>query len=300
VDHVTDTHDLPDSADGDAVVTSTGAMPGRPSAGRNLPVATAVGLALGALFLGSLFYHPAAFAAMVLLTTLLAVWETGTVLSTVNHVVARPVLLMACFVMAVATYLLGAEGQTLGLLVLVLGAFGWDLATVPRTDVVHKLGTTVFLGMWIIFLSSFAILLVDRETGGAAAVLAVGGGAIFGDTGGYAFGRLFGKHAIAPTVSPNKTWEGLVGGLVTSGVLGFFVLPMVDATLFAQPLDGAIVAMVAALAGFFGDLAESMVKRDVGLKDLGTSIPGHGGVLDRIDGLLLAFPVGYYVLELVT
>ncbi len=297
---MTDSHDLPDEAADDVVVTAEPATPGTPSGGRNLPVAIAVGLVLGALFLGSLFYHPAAFTAMVLLTTLLAVWETGTVLSNVNHVIARPVLLMACVVMAAATYLLGAQGQTLGLLVLVLGAFGWDLATVPRTDVVHKLGTTIFLGMWIIFLASFAILLVDRDTGGPAAVLAVGGGAIFGDIGGYAFGRMFGKRAIAPTVSPNKTWEGLIGGVITSGALGYFVLPLVNDTLFAQPLDGAIVAMLAALAGFFGDLCESMVKRDVGLKDLGTSIPGHGGVLDRVDGLLLAFPVGYYVLELVT
>ncbi len=268
--------------------------------GRNLPVAIVVGLLLGALFLGSLFWNAAAFTAMVVLTMLLAVWESGTVLAGTDRPVARPVLLVTAVVMGGATYLLGAQGQTLGMLVLVLGAFGWDLATVPRTAVVDKLGSTLFLGSWIIFLASFAILLVNRDAGGPAAVLAVGGGAIFGDVGGYVFGRKLGRTKIAPTVSPNKTWEGLVGGVLSAGVLAFIVLPLVDPVLFENPFDGVIIAMVAAVAGFFGDLAESMVKRDVGLKDLGTFLPGHGGVLDRIDGLLLAFPVGYYALELVT
>lgn len=266
--------------------------------GRNLPVAIAVGVGLGAILLGSLFADPLAFTVVVVLATMVAVWETGTTLATTQRTVARPVLLVTAVVLGGATYLLGPQGQTLGLLVLVLGAFGWELAAAPREDSVGKLSVTVFLGAWIVYLASFAILLVTRDEGGVAAVLAVAGGAILGDIGAYAVGRLVGRTHIAPTVSPNKTWEGLVGGLATAAIGGAVVLPLVDAELFASPVHGAVIAALAALAGFFGDLAESMVKRDLGLKDLGRLLPGHGGMLDRIDALLLALPVGYYALEL--
>lgn len=268
--------------------------------GRNLPAAIAVGVVLAALFLWSLFTDPLALTIVVILVTMFAVWEAGTTLATAQRSVARPVLLVTAVVLGSATHALGPQGQTLGLLVLVLGAFGWELAATPREDSVGKLSVTIFLGCWIVFLASFAILLVNREGDGVAALLAVSGGAIIGDIGAYVVGRLFGRTRIAPTVSPNKTWEGLLGGVVTSGVLAWFVLPIIDGELFADPQDAAVIAAVAALAGFFGDLAESMVKRDLGLKDLGRLLPGHGGVLDRIDALLLALPVGYYALELMT
>lgn len=268
--------------------------------GRNLPVAIAVGVVLGALFLWSLFTDPLYFTIVVVLCTMFAVWETGTTLATTDRTVARPVLLVTAVTLGGATYVLGPQGQTLGLLVLVLGAFGWELAAVPRADSVGKLSITIFLGAWIVFLASFAILLVNRESGGVAAMLAVGGGAIFGDIGAYIVGRLVGRTRIAPTVSPNKTWEGLLGGIVFAMATAWFVLPMVDGELFADPMDGAVIAGLCALAGFFGDLSESMVKRDLGLKDLGRMLPGHGGVMDRVDAILLALPVGYYALELVT
>ena len=266
--------------------------------GRDLPMAIVVGVVLAGIFLWSLFADPLAFTVVVVVATMVAVWETGTTLATTARTVARPVLLVTAVVLGGATYALGPRGQVLGLLVLVLGAFCWELAAAPRRDSVGKLSVTIFLGVWIVYLASFAILLVDREAGGVAAVLAVAGGAILGDIGAYAVGRLLGRTSIAPTVSPNKTWEGLAGGILTAAVAGWSVLPLVDAELFASRLDGAVLAALAALAGFFGDLAESMVKRDLGLKDLGRMLPGHGGVLDRIDALLFALPVGYYALEL--
>lgn len=266
--------------------------------GRNLPAAIAVGVVLAALFVGSLLVDPWALTAVVIAVTALATWEAGTRLAETDRVVARPVLVVAAVLTGVATHVLGVQGQLLGVLVLVLGAFAWELASAPRQRVVAKLGTTVMLGLWVVFLASYAILLITRDEGGAAAILAVAGGAILGDIGAYAVGRLVGRTRIAPTVSPNKTWEGLVGGLATAAVAGWFVLPLVDEVLFGDPVVAAAVAALAALAGFFGDLAESMVKRDVGLKDLGAMLPGHGGMLDRIDGLLFALPVGYYTLEL--
>lgn len=268
--------------------------------GRNLPVAVAVGVVLAALLGAALVAGPAWFTALITAVMVVAVWEAGTQLATTQHLVARPVLVVAAIVMGVATHALGVQGQVLGLLVLVLGAFSWELSTTPRSGVVGKLGTTLLLGVWVVFLGSFGILLVNRDSGAVGATLAVAGGAIVGDIGAYAVGRTIGRHRIAPNVSPNKTWEGLIGGLVTSAVAAGLLLPLVDGDLFADPLDAAFVAAIAALAGFFGDLAESMVKRDVGLKDLGSLLPGHGGMLDRVDALLLALPVGYYALELLT
>jgi phosphatidate cytidylyltransferase len=189
-------------------------------------------------------------------------------------------------------------GQAVGVLVLFLGTIAWLLADARRHDVVRTLATTLLLGLWTGFLGSFAVLLVNRPEDGAIAVLAVIGSAVFGDIGGYATGVMLGRHKIAPHISPNKTVEGLVGGVVVTAVLAAVVLPLVG-DLF-DVTSAVAVAVVCVLAGFVGDLTESMIKRDLGVKDLGRVIPGHGGILDRVDGILLALPVGFYVVSLLT
>lgn len=296
-----DAADGPDRPDGPGDVPARASSPvPEPRGGRDLPTAIAVGVVLAVVFVGSLLVDPGLFTAVVVVLTVVAVWEAGTELATTQHSVARPVLVVAAVVTGVATHSLGVQGQVLGVLVLVFGAFGWELASQPRRDVVGKLGTTLLIGGWVVFLASFAVLLVVREQGHVAATLVVAGAAIVGDIGAYATGRLVGRRPIAPTVSPNKTWEGMVGGVLVAAGVAALVMPMVDDVLFADPLDAALVAALCAFAGFVGDLAESMVKRDVGLKDLGDLLPGHGGMLDRLDGVLLALPVGYYALELLT
>lgn len=109
------------------------------------------------------------------------------------------------------------------------------------------------------------------------------------DSGAYLFGKLFGKHKLAPKVSPGKTWEGLIGGLLTSALISWLFgryvpLNVVPATLL-------MCSVIAALASVLGDLTESMFKREAGIKDSGSLIPGHGGILDRIDSLTAAVPV---------
>ncbi len=159
------------------------------------------------------------------------------------------------------------------------------------------MSTTVFFGLWVGFLGSFAVLLVQRPGVGPLAVMAVIGAAILSDIGGYAFGVTLGRHKLAPRVSPNKTWEGLLGGLLVATVAGAVVLPLFGDRF--TPLIGAMIAGTAAIASVVGDLAESMVKRGFGVKDLGDVLPGHGGVLDRVDGILFALPVGYVAAVLV-
>ncbi|PVZ85362.1 phosphatidate cytidylyltransferase [Serratia sp. S1B] len=109
------------------------------------------------------------------------------------------------------------------------------------------------------------------------------------DSGAYMFGKLFGKHKLAPKVSPGKTWEGLIGGLVTSAVLSW--LFGLYAPLSVAPITLLVCSVIAALASVLGDLTESMFKREAGIKDSGHLIPGHGGILDRIDSLTAAVPV---------
>ncbi|CAM4045992.1 phosphatidate cytidylyltransferase [Serratia silvae] len=109
------------------------------------------------------------------------------------------------------------------------------------------------------------------------------------DSGAYMFGKLFGKHKLAPKVSPGKTWEGLIGGLVTSAVISWLFGRY--APLNVVPMTLLVCSVIAALASVLGDLTESMFKREAGIKDSGHLIPGHGGILDRIDSLTAAVPV---------
>jgi phosphatidate cytidylyltransferase len=111
------------------------------------------------------------------------------------------------------------------------------------------------------------------------------------DTGAYLVGRPLGRHRLIPHVSPNKTWEGFIGGLVCAGLTGALAIWLFG--LGVNPLIGAVVGMLLSLVGVVGDLAESVLKRQAGVKDSGDLIPGHGGMLDRIDALLFTFPAGW-------
>jgi phosphatidate cytidylyltransferase len=263
--------------------------------GRNLPVAIAVGVVLAGLFLGSLFWHPAAFAVVVAGLTVTAYLEVDRVLREIGLRVEAPVLIVATLVMLFGAYEADHAGQVVGLGVLVLGAVLWQLSDTGRTDVARRLSTTLLFGLWVGFLASFAVLLVNRPDG-AVAVLAVVGAVILTDIGGFAFGVWLGRHKVAPSVSPNKSWEGLIGGLVVAVVAATLVLPRLGDTF--DVTSAAVLAVTCGLAGFLGDLTESMIKRDLGVKDLGRVLPGHGGVLDRVDGIIFALPVGYYAVEL--
>lgn len=282
----------------DSVSEGASEQPGS-SDGRNLPVAIAVGLLLAGMLIGSVIWDPLAFTVVVGGLAAVGIVETSRTFQRLGIPVATPVLLVAMVALLAGAYRAGSAGQAVGVLVLFAGALAWELAAHERQDVVRSLAATSFLGLWICFLASYAVLLMVRVQDGATAVLAVAGGAVVGDIGGYLFGSLLGRHPIAPSISPKKTWEGFVGGVALAAAVAWAVLPRIG-DLFTDPLDAVIVVSVVAIAGFFGDLAESMVKRDLGVKDLGEVLPGHGGILDRVDGVLVALPVGYYTVVLVT
>lgn len=264
---------------------------------RNLAVAIVVGVVLAGLFVGTVLWHPVAFTSLVGLLVAVAILESGRVIRATGRVLAVPVVLVAALLMLAGAHAAGATGQLLGVLVLFLGAVTWELVDPQRRRVLEACGTTLLLGLWVGLPASYAALLVTRPTDGSLAAIAVIGAAVFADIGAYAAGSLLGRHRIAPSVSPNKTWEGLAGGLVLPAAVAALVLPPLGGLFTAA--SAAAVALLAGLAAFLGDLVESMVKRDLQVKDLGAVLPAHGGVLDRVDGILLALPVGYYAVELV-
>jgi len=263
-----------------------------PRQGRDLVAATLVGVAL----LGALAVVLAlpAWALTVLLAVLLtaAYLEVGPLLAGLGRPVHADVLVGATLVLLLATHLTGARGQATGIAVLVIASLLRSLADRTRTDVLGTVSRTVLLGGWLGGLASYALLLrgLDRPV---VMLVTVIGAAAAGDVAAYGVGSRFGRRPIAPSVSPNKTWEGFFGGLAGATLLAMLVLPL-DGT--SGLLRAAVVGSCVGIAGFLGDLVASMVKRDLGVKDLGRLLPGHGGVLDRVDGLLLALPTGYALL----
>jgi phosphatidate cytidylyltransferase len=255
-------------------------------------------LLLLGLFLGSLFWHPLAFTSVVAAFVAVAAIEASQVLAAAGVPVAVAALVVGGVAIVFGAYVAGGDGQAFGVLILFLATVVQLLANRHRRDTARMLAFTLLLGLWTGFLGSFGVLLVTREQEGAVAVLAVAGAAILADVGAYATGVTLGRHKLAPVISPNKTWEGLIGGVVVAAVVAAVVLPWAGET-FDVGL-AVVVAALAAVAGAVGDLSESMFKRDLGVKDLGRFIPGHGGILDRVDGILVAFPVGWYALVLLT
>ncbi len=263
--------------------------------GRDLPTAIGVGVVLAIAFLGSLFAGVLPFTILITVLVVLAMWDATEVLDEVGIRVSRWGLAVASLATIWLTYAFGQEGQLAGVTITFVLAVLTHLFGEDRGDLFRRVSVTVFLGIWVGFLASFAVLLRSLSDG-AITTLAVLGAVIFGDIGGFVFGVRFGRHKISPGVSPNKTVEGLVGGLVLSTALAVAIVPRVSDVL--DVTEAVAIAVVGVLGGFFGDLVESMVKRDVGIKDFGRLIPGHGGALDRVDGILLALPFGWYALQL--
>jgi phosphatidate cytidylyltransferase len=262
--------------------------------GRDLVAATAVGAGLLALLALALVLPPVALTLLVGALLIAANVELGQLLGRLGHPVHTDVLVLTTLVLLGGTQLAGARGQAAGLTLLVLAALLRSLADRRRSDVVGTVSRTVLLGAWLAGLASYAVLLRTLEDP-IVVLAAVLGAAAAGDIGAYAIGSRLGRRPIAPSVSPNKTWEGFVGGVAAAALLAALVLPL-DGT--SSMWRGAAIGLMIGIAGFLGDLVASMVKRDLGVKDLGRLLPGHGGVLDRVDGLLVALPVGYALLVL--
>ncbi|GIL26148.1 phosphatidate cytidylyltransferase [Actinocatenispora comari] len=269
----------------------------KPRAGRNLPAAIGVGVGLGAIVLASLYVQRAAFLLVVAAGVVLGTWETVRAFGRAAEPAKRtrpPLvpLLAGAVAMQGLAWFGGLEALTIGLVFTLVAVFIWRLADGPpgyRRDV----AAGALIAAYVPFLAGFAVLLARPEDG-AARVVAALAMVVCSDTGGYAVGVLLGRHKMAPRISPGKSWEGFAGSVLTCAIAGAILVYFV----FHQPLwAGAVFGVAVSLVSVLGDLTESMIKRDLGIKDMGNLLPGHGGVMDRLDSILFAVPVAFALLS---
>jgi phosphatidate cytidylyltransferase len=270
--------------------------PNPPRGGRDIGTAAGIGVALGLVALICFRAGPAPTMLLVTLVVTMAAVEVFAVLRRAGYRPATLLGLTATVSLLLAAYNEGESAVPMVLALVVVTAFLWYLFDVVKARPTVNVAATVFGFMWVGFLGSFAALLVglpDRR--GIAALL---GGilcTVAYDVGALFFGSQMGSRPLMPEISPNKTVEGLFGGMAASVVIGALFGAMVDPWNVKRGFVlGAVVAVMAPL----GDLAESMIKRDIGIKDMGTILPGHGGVLDRFDAVLFVLPATYYLVKL--
>lgn len=269
--------------------------PRRRGAGRNLPQAIATGLLLLGVFVASMLLHPLAFVAVLLVIVVIALVELLTVLRARATKPADMVVYAVAVILVVGAYLEGTAALSFGILAALIGGFGWYLFDRGRTEVTRNVAATVFACAYVPFTAAHLSLVAREEPAFVGAILGYGLTVACYDTFAYAVGSLIGRRLLAPSVSPAKSIEGALGATVATLAMGGLVLPLWDPWTVRSGLTFAILACVVAP---LGDLAESMLKRDLAVKDMGFLLPGHGGFLDRIDALLLNAPVLYYVLAL--
>jgi phosphatidate cytidylyltransferase len=265
--------------------------------GRNLPVAIGVGVILGGLALLTLLTVKATFLIYMGVALALALHELAAALKTKDiHVPLAPVALGGAAMLTAAYW--AAGGAVMAAFALtVLGILIFRMF--QGTDgYVRDVTAGVFATAYLPLLGATVSAMLAPHDGGKR-VLTFIILAICSDIGGYFAGitlkPLTGGHKMAPVISPKKTWEGLAGSALLSIVAGAILLP---ALLHGHWWQGVITGAAALAAAVFGDLAESMIKRDLAIKDMGSILPGHGGVLDRIDSLLACAPVVWLLLAL--
>ena len=271
-------------------VRSAARKPGR--AGRNLPAAIAVGAVLGAVVLASLLVRKEAFVAVVAVAVCVALWELAQALS--HRGVAVPLVPVAVGAvgMLVAAFTAGGQALAVCFVLTAVGVVVWRTAEGP-VGALRDVAGGIFAAAYLPLLAGFAMLLL-AEPDGALRVVTFVLVTVASDIGGYAAGVLTGRHPMAPSVSPKKSWEGFAGSAATCVVMGVVaVVWLLDGPWWA----GALVGASAVLTATLGDLGESMIKRDLGIKDMGSVLPGHGGIMDRLDSLVMTAPVCWVLLH---
>jgi phosphatidate cytidylyltransferase len=269
----------------------------RGASDRNLPVAVGTGVALAALALILFSLGPGY--AMILVTAVITVAavEFFTALRGIGYSPATLLGIVATASIVLAAYWRGEAAYPLVLFLLIVFGLLWYLLTGPHEHITTNLGVTVLAVAWIGVLGAFAALMLDAPEHGTGMLLATIIATVAYDVGGLFIGGSAGRAPLAPTVSPNKTVEGLVGGMGAAILVGV-VIGFIGLAPWESAGDGLLLGIVVAVAAPLGDLCESLIKRDLGLKDMGTVLPGHGGLLDRFDALLFTLPAAYYLARL--
>ena len=261
-------------------------------AGRDLPLAIGVALAMGAVILVALLTVRQAWIGIVAISAVIGTWELfGALHRGAGIRLSRVPVLVGGQAMIWLAWPFGTEGILGALLVTVLGCFLWRMR-LGAAGYVRDVGASMLVLCWVPLCMAFGTMLVVPADG-TARVLTFLIVVICSDTGGYALGALFGKHPMAPKVSPKKSWEGLAGSLVagSAGACLCIALLLDDRWWY-----GLIVGPLLVATAVTGDLVESLIKRDLGIKDMGSTIPGHGGLMERLDSLVTSAPMAWLLL----
>lgn len=279
-------------------------------AGRDLRAAISVGLSIGAVLVATLVYAPRGWVVLCSLAILIASHEVVRRLREAGYIIPVIPLLVGGQVTVWLTWPYHAVGALSGFGATVVVCLFWrlfmpdeskrhdpdeaDAGPPPASHYLRDASATIFLAAWVPLFASFAALLV-YPTDGAGRVFCLMTTVVASDSGGYAVGVLRGRHPMVPTISPNKSWEGFAGSLVC-GVTA----TILTATFLAHkpPWEGALLGVVLVLTCTLGDLVESQIKRDLGIKDMGRLLPGHGGLMDRLDGVLPSAVAAWTLLTL--
>lgn len=259
--------------------------------GRNLPVATVVGLLLLGLLIASLSFDSIFFLGFASVAAIGAIREfvrMGVVVSS----------LMAVVYVGVVAILVAAFFGGMSAALVVFVATAAIILTLRLTggndNYTRDVSTGIFVVLYVGVLLGFATdLAAASNPVGFILTLVLLTAA--NDTGGYFAGILAGKHPMVPAISPKKTWEGFAGSLALQVVIGYFAIPaLIDVVAWQGALLGVLMTFTATI----GDIVESAIKRDRGIKDSGSSIPGHGGFLDRLDSILFNAPVAWFAITM--
>ncbi|MEU8569899.1 phosphatidate cytidylyltransferase [Streptomyces pathocidini] len=267
--------------------------PQKKRAGRDLRAAIGVALGLGAVIIASLFVVKAVFVGVIAAAVVVGLWELSSRLSEKKYIrIPLVPLAVGGAAMVFAGYLRGAEGAWLAMALTALATLVWRMSDPPE-DYLRDVTAAVFAAFYVPFLATFVALMLAAQDG-AWRVLTFLVLTVVSDTGAYAVGWRFGKHKLAPRISPGKTREGLLGAVGFAMAAGALCMEfLIDGGSWWQ---GLLLGLAVATSATLGDLGESMIKRDLGIKDMGNLLPGHGGIMDRLDSLLPTAPVVWLLL----
>lgn len=271
----------------------------QPTQGRSLRSSVTVGLLLGGVFLVSILIYKELFIVLAALAAGAGAWELSSALRApktaggIGYYVPRVPSVVGSVLIMPAAYFWGPQGQWLTALAITGALILWRLVHIlwerreaPMQRLQHTLrdfAASAFVVIYLPLTTSFTMLLLRREQDGAWWVLTLVVTVALIDTSGYLVGRKLGRHQMAPGVSPKKSLEGLAASIVVGSISA---ITFTVTLLGGQWWIGLIIAATLLLTAVFGDLAESLIKRDLGVKDMSSLLPGHGGIMDRLDSIL--------------
>ncbi|MFR9726536.1 phosphatidate cytidylyltransferase [Streptomyces sp. MS19] len=260
----------------------------RKRAGRDLRAAVGVGLGLGAVVVAALFVYKPVFVGVIAVAVVVGLWELSTRFAERKNIhVPLPPLAVGGAAMVVAGYLGGSEGAWIAMALTGVAVLVWRMLR-PPDNYLRDVTAGVFVALYVPFMATFVALILSADDG-SWRVLTFLLLTVISDTGAYAVGWRFGRHKLAPRISPGKTREGLAGAVAFAMTAGAVVMPLlIDGGTWWQ---GLVLGLGVSVSATLGDLGESMIKRDLGIKDMGSLLPGHGGIMDRLDSILPTAPV---------